>query len=273
MTISESVILGIVQGLGEFLPISSSGHLIIIPYLFKLKPHSLNFDIALHLGTLCSIGVYFFSDLARLAKEGILSIRHKTLNGPPERKLFWFIFIATIPAALAGKLLEEKAETVFRNPLLVASALGGFAVVLYLAQRINKEIKSCLNMKLKDAFLIGIAQALAIFPGISRSGATIASGLALNIKRGDAVRFSFLLSFPIILGAGLLKIKDIFSQNAALDGQALVLGVGFLTSAVAGFLSIHFLLKFVKKYSFNLFIWYRIIIALAVVAVYILRKG
>lgn len=270
MSNSESIILGIIQGVGEFLPISSSGHLIIVPYLFNLKPHSLSFDVALHLGTLCAVGIYFFSDWVNLIKEGFLSLKYRTLGGPLERRLFWFILIATIPGALAGKFLEDNAETVFRNPLLVALALGGFALILYLAQKINKGRKSLVDIKLRDAFLIGLAQSAAIFPGISRSGATIASGLFLNLKKDEAVRFSFLLSFPIILGAGILKLKDIIREG---QNHALYFWAGFSVAALFGLLSIHFLLRFIRKYSFNLFIWYRVAVSLLVIILFILRKG
>ncbi|MDP1853735.1 MAG: undecaprenyl-diphosphatase UppP [Candidatus Omnitrophota bacterium] len=270
MSIFESIILGIVQGVGEFLPISSSAHLIIVPYLLNLKPHSLTFDVALHLGTLCAIGAYFFKDWLKLFKEGFLSLKLRTLQGAPERRLFWFIFIATIPGALAGKLLEEKVETVFRNPLLAASVLGGFAFILYLAQKLGKNTRFLGDMKLKQAFLIGVVQSFALLPGISRSGATMAAGLALNFKKEEAVKFSFLLSFPIILGAGLLKIKDIFS--CFLNGEAKAFLAGFIASAFFGLLSIHFLLKFIRKYSFNLFIWYRIIVCVLVAAVVMLRS-
>lgn len=270
MSNSESIILGIIQGVGEFLPISSSGHLIIVPYLFNLKPHSLSFDVALHLGTLCAVGIYFFSDWVNLIKEGFLSLKERTLAGAPERRLFWFILIATIPGALAGKFFEDKAETVFRNPLLVAFALGGFALILYLAQKINKGRKSLADIKLRDAFLIGLAQSVAIFPGISRSGATIASGLFLNLKKEEAVRFSFLLSFPLILGAGILKLESIIREG---QNHAFYFWAGFSAAALFGLLSIHFLLRFIRKYSFNLFICYRVVVSLLVIILFILRKG
>lgn len=269
MTIPESIILGIVQGIGEFLPISSSAHLIIAPYLFNFKAHTLSFDVMLHLGTLFALSIYFFKDWLRLAKEGFLSLKEMSVAGQ-ERRLFWFILIATIPGAIIGKVFEEKAETVFRNPLLAALVLGVFALFFYLAQKLNKPKKTLEKIFLKDAILIGIAQGLAILPGVSRAGSTIALGLALNFKKEAAVRFSFLLSFPIIFGAGILKINDIFSQNGA---AALCLWVGFIVSALSGLASIHFLLKFIKKYSFNLFIIYRIAVCLLVIGVFLTRKG
>lgn len=270
MSIFESIILGFVQGTSEFLPVSSSGHLILIPYLFGLNPHSLSFDVMLHLGTLAAIVIYFFFDWVKLVKEGFLSLRYRTLKGPPERKIFWYIVIATIPAVIFGKFLEHKAETILREPLLVSLALGGFAIIFYLAQKIGKNIKSLGEINLKDAILIGIAQSCAILPGVSRSGATITASLALNFKREEAVRFSFLLSLPVVLGAGILKMQQILSQNLTIQGY--ILWAGFIVSALSGILSIHFLLKFVKKYSFNIFILYRIVICLVTIGVFILRK-
>ncbi|PIQ89548.1 MAG: undecaprenyl-diphosphatase UppP [Candidatus Omnitrophica bacterium CG11_big_fil_rev_8_21_14_0_20_42_13] len=267
MSIYESIILGIVQGLGEFLPISSSGHLIIVPYLFGFKPHSLSFDVMLHLGTFFALLIYFFSDWLKILKEGYLSLKEKTINGPLERKLFWYILLATIPAVIIGLLFEGLAENTFRSPLLVSLVLAGFGVIFYFAQKKNKGVKTLGEMRRGDAFLIGLAQSIAILPGVSRSGATITAALALDLKKEEAVRFSFLLSMPVVFGAAILKLKDIFHDTANIYWYVLL--AGFLAALVTGLLSIHFLLQFIKRFSFNLFIVYRIIFGMAVAGIFI----
>lgn len=271
MSIGQAVFLGAVQGLGEFLPISSSAHLILIPYVFRFKPHTLSFDVALHLGTLFALAIYFFKDWVKLFREGLAGLKSPLSASSLECRLFWYIVFASIPAALTGVLLEDKAETVFRNPLLAALILAVFGIVFYFAQKIGANSKPLAEISLKEALFIGMAQALAIIPGVSRSAATIACGLSLNFKKEDAVRFSFLLSFPVILGAGIFKIKDIFfllQDRAAIAS----LSAGFLVSVLFGLFSIHFLLKFVKKHNFNIFIIYRLLVFVLVAAIFILTR-
>lgn len=270
MDIVQSIVLGVVQGLGEFLPISSSGHLIVIPWLLGWREHTLSFDVMLHAGTLFAVVVYFWKDWMTLIKEGILSLKEKTLKGVPQRKLFWFIVIASIPGAIIGKLLEDKAETIFRSPFLIAGTIGGFAIIFYLIDRFGRKTRNLQALNLKDSILIGLSQALAIVPGISRSGITIACGLGLKLDRESSAKFSFLLATPIIFGATVIKLRDIFILTNGQQNISLLLG--FIISAVTGFLAIHYLLGYVRRHTFNLFVIYRIIFSLTIFAAFLFRR-
>jgi undecaprenyl-diphosphatase len=266
----QSIVLGLVQGIGEFLPISSSGHLILIPWLFGWDEHSLSFDVMLHAGTLFAVLVYFWREWLLLIKEGFLSIKERKMSGPPERRLFWYIVIASVPGAIIGKLLEEKAEESFRSPLIVASALGAFAVVFYFIDRFSGRKRNLQSLGLVDSVVIGISQAIAIIPGVSRSGATIACGLGMGLDRESSAKFSFLLSAPIIFGATVLKLGDIGKMAGADGGLSLLLG--FSVSAVTGLLAIRYLLSYVKKHTFNIFIIYRILFSLMTFSIFFTRR-
>lgn len=270
MNFIQSVTLGIVQGLGEFLPISSSGHLIVIPWLFGWQEHSLSFDVMLHAGTLFAVAVYFRKEWLVLLKEGFLSIKERRLSGRPERRLFWYIVIATIPGAIIGKLLEEKAEEAFRSPLLTASAMGIFAIVFYLSDRLSARKRNLESLGIIDSAAIGLSQAIAVIPGVSRSGATISCGLGMGLDRESSAKFSFLLSAPIILGATALKFGEITKMAAT--GDIGIHLAGFLSSAITGFMAIRYLLSYVKKHTFNVFVVYRIIFGLTVFSVFFMRK-
>lgn len=265
----QAVVLGIVQGLGEFLPVSSSGHLILIPWLFGWKDHALSFDVMLHAGTLLAVVVYFGKEWKILLREGLLSIRQKTIKGPPERKLFWYIVIASVPGAIIGKLLEEKAESVFRSPLIVAAAMCGFAIIFYLIDSLSGKKRDLDSLDFKDSVAVGLSQSAAIIPGVSRSGITIACGLMLGLNRQSSARFSFLLSTPIILGATVLKIKDVFIMNAA---EFFCVLTGFIVSAAMGFVAISCLMAYVKKHSFIVFVVYRIIFSVIVAGLFFMRR-
>ncbi|MBP9686476.1 MAG: undecaprenyl-diphosphatase UppP [Candidatus Doudnabacteria bacterium] len=264
----EAFILGLVQGLGEFLPISSSAHLIVTPWLFGWRDQGLGFDLALHWGTLFAVVVYFRKDILLLLKGFLHSLRASTrdLHANIYQRLAWLVIIATIPAAVIGKILEPQVEHLFRNPLLIACTMFGFGIVLLVADLFGQKVKNLDHAKPVHAVLVGLSQALALVPGVSRSGSTIAAGLALGFKRADAARFSFLMSIPITMGAGLLKIGD-FGVGVTL-GEVLV---GFLTSAIVGFLAIRFLLQLLTKRGFMVFVSYRIAFAVLIVAVYFLR--
>lgn len=261
MNIFQAIVYGIIQGVGEFLPISSSAHLVITPWLLGWDDPGIAFDVALHLGTLVAVVLFFWKDWIKLFFAGIKGT--KTNDG----KLFWFLVLATIPGALIGKLFEETAETAFRNQALIGLMLIIMGIILYISDRIGKKETHIENIGLKKSFLIGLSQALAIIPGVSRSGITMSAGLFLGMTRESVARFSFLLSTPIILGAGLFKIKDIL--NTQIDKIPFI--VGILTSAIVGFLSIKFLLDYLKNKGFGIFVWYRIIFGLIIIGIYFTR--
>ncbi len=269
MDIFQSFVLGMVQGLGEFLPISSSAHLILTPWLFNWKDPGLAFDVALHWGTLLAVLVYFRTDIRDLIRGFWHSLFKSTRNFQNNiyQKLSWLLLIASVPGAIIGKLLEEKAETIFRNPLLIAITLSSFGLVLWLADFLGKKTKNLDRITKLDALLIGLGQALSIIPGVSRSGSTIAAGMALGFRREDAARFSFLMSVPIIFGAGLVGLKRGIGGVGFLE-----LAVGFLSAAVFGFLSIKYLLRYISSHDYKLFVWYRLILAAIILIVIFARK-
>lgn len=257
-----------VQGLGEFLPISSSAHLILVPWFFGWRDPGLGFDVALHWGTLAAVLVYFRHDVLLLACGFWRSLFYSTrdLKNDLYQRLAWLLAVASVPGAVVGKLLEEQVESVFRNPLLIAMTLGGFGLVLLLADRAGSKQKRLEGIRWWEALLIGCSQALAIIPGVSRSGSTIAAGLGLGFQRADAARFSFLMSIPIIFGAGLVKARHIGS-----DVGFVALGVGFISAAVFGFLSIRYLLRYVAVKNFDIFVGYRLALSAAILAVLYFR--
>ena len=263
MTILQAIILGLVQGLGEFLPISSSAHLVLIPWLFNWEDPGLTFDIALHLGTLIAVAIYFWRDWLRLISKGFTDA--KSTDG----RLFWYLVFATIPGAIIGFLLEKKAETVFRNPVLIAVMLIILGVILYRADRKSARNIEIDNITFKASFLIGLSQALAIIPGVSRSGITMTAGLLLGLTREGAARFSFLLSAPIIFGAAAVKLPHVISHPSLVTPGFII---GMAVSCATGLASIGFLLRFIQTGTFLPFAWYRFILgALVIVAALFLR--
>lgn len=263
MSILHSVILGIVQGLGEFLPISSSAHLIVIPWLLGWPEHTLAFDVALHLGTLLAVLIYFWRDFFAIIVNGL------SKPGTEEGKVLWMIALATIPGALFGVLFDKYVEQVLRTQiLLIAVMLSVLGIILYLADRYGKKENPLEKMNFARAGIIGLAQAFAIFPGISRSGITITTALLLGFEREAAAKFSFLLSAPIIFGAGFYSLlKNIHSVGA----EWLTFSTGIISSAIVGFLAIHFLLGYLKRHDYKVFSVYRILLTALIVIVYLLR--
>jgi undecaprenyl-diphosphatase len=287
LTIIQSVFLGIVQGATEFIPVSSSAHLIIVPWLLGWTDPaltSLPFDVALHLGTLAAVLAYFAGDWVRLIRGFIRSVVERRIGGDPDRRLAWLLLIGTVPGALAGFLFESAIEELFHRPgspvssgamLAMAAIVAAFGLVLLLSDRLARHTKELNGISLIQAVLIGCAQALAVFPGVSRSGATIAAGLGLGFKRADAARFSFLLSAPIIAGAGVKSLFDVVSdaQAGALSGADLVLfAAGFLAAAASGYLCIRFLLNYLQRHRIDVFAFYRFGLA-ALIAVIALARG
>lgn len=262
MSIIQAIVLGIVQGLGEFLPISSSAHLLLVPWFLGWQPSGLAFDLALHLGTLVAVTIYFWRDLLNLAAEG-LTRGTKTPTG----KLAWGIVAGTIPGAFFGYLMGDVVERVFRtNPLSIAALLAVMGAVLYLVDRIGAKRRAIEEIGLMDLFLIGVAQALAVIPGVSRSGATITAGLLLGLQREAAARVSFLLGWPIILGGALIVLKDV---DPSMFTPAFLAGVA--AAAISGYAVIAFLLDYLRGGTFLVFAWYRAVVAVLVVAVHFLR--
>lgn len=262
MTLIQAVVFGLIQGFGEFLPISSSGHLVIFPWLFNFPDSGLSFDVALHLGTLIAIILYFWKDFLEILTTTFFFSSLET--GKKENKKYnknfiWLIVIATIPGAFFGLLFEKQAETIFRNPLLIAGTLSMAGIILYLADKCAKQKRNINDLTKKDALLIGLSQAFAIIPGFSRAGITITSGLFLGLNRVSAARFSFLMSAPIIFGATVLKIGD-FIHNIDIYGVSAV-----IVAALSGYLAIAWLLKFIEKVSYKIFFWYRLVLALIII--------
>jgi undecaprenyl-diphosphatase len=286
ITILQAIILGIVQGATEFIPISSSAHLIIIPWLFGwTNPAltSLPFDVALHLGTLIAVLWYFAQDWVTLISAGFASIKERKIGADLNRRMAWFVVIGTIPGAVVGMLAESKIESLFHEPgvpiqptamIIVGVILAAMAGVLYLADHLATHVKGSEEMTLKDTLIIGFAQALAIFPGVSRSGSTITAGLALGLKRDFAAKFSFLLSAPIIAGAGLKSMVDVLGlvKTGAITSSDLVLfAVGMIAATITGYLVIRFLMVYLQKHTINVFVYYRLVVAAIVIIVALTR--
>jgi undecaprenyl-diphosphatase len=282
--IFQAIVLGIVQGLTEFLPISSSAHLVIIPWLFGWTDSavgSLSFDVSLHLGTLVAIVIFFWKDWITLAGAWFKSIFERKIGDDHNRKMAWFLILASVPGALAGVFFEGKIEELFHSetlsvsPMIVmASIIALLGLVLWLVDRFVKYDRPFEKIGIKDAIIIGCAQALAIFPGVSRSGATITAGRALGLDRISAARFSFLLSAPIIAGAGLksiAKVASLISSGAIPAKEIVIFPIGLVAAALSGIICIKLLLSFLKKYSFATFAVYRFALAAIVLVVALVR--
>ncbi|PCI35396.1 MAG: UDP-diphosphatase [Elusimicrobia bacterium] len=248
MSALQAAVLGIVQGLTEFLPVSSSAHLVVIPKLAGWPDQGLAYDVALHWGTLFAVVVYFWKDLINIAKDGF------TRADSIDRRLFDGLIIATLPGVIAGLAFGDFIETHFRTADRVGISLAFFGILLGLADRFGKKERGADTISLKDCALIGLSQALAIIPGVSRSGITMTAGLALGLKRVDAARFSFLMAVPIVAGAGVLKFKDLLAGGI---DATFFLGVGL--SAVSGLLAIGGLMRYLKNASFTVFAIYRVL--------------
>jgi undecaprenyl-diphosphatase len=268
MSVFQAVVLGLVQGLGEFLPISSSGHLIVVPWLLGWADHGLAFDVALHLGTLLAVIAAFARDWWRLGTSGLRCLFRGRPFAEAEARTLWRIALASIPGAVLGLLLDHWAETTFRAPLLVAATMALLGLVLLLADRRSGRTKEE-EVSTRDALLIGLAQAAAIVPGVSRSGATISAALFLGHGRSEAARFSFLMATPITLGAALVKVPKLLAAG----GGGPVLYWGMATAAVSGFLAIQLLLALVRTRDYRPFVYYRWAFALLVAVVALVRHA
>lgn len=257
----QSIILGIVQGLTELLPISSSAHLTLIPWIFNWSGLSESFDVALHFGTLLAIGLFFFKDWIELIKGGYkLAVKKEKST---EGRMFWYIVLATIPGGIIGFLLDHFLENALKAPLIIATALIVMGIILYVVDKNCKSKISYEKMGLKETFLVGLSQALAFIPGVSRSGVTMTTARILKVDRESAAKYSFMLSAPIVLAATIFKFSS-FTLS-------LEFFIGVITSFLVGVGVIKFLLQYLKKESFKVFAIYRVIAGLAVILIYFLK--
>lgn len=264
MELTQAIFLGLVQGITEVLPISSSGHLVLIPWFFDFSDPGLAFDVALHLGTLLAILIYFRQDWIDIIRGFFAVIGKRHITNQAE-KLPFLILVATVPGALAGYFLESQAESAFRNPLLIAATTFVFALVLLIAEKKGKQKEEQVR-GWKDSLITGVAQALAIVPGVSRSGITISGGMFLGFSREAAARFSFLISVPIILGATIFSLRTSTWETFSTP----VFWGGFLAAIVASLLSVKFLMNFVRSHKLNIFAYYRFLLVIIIVTAYFL---
>jgi undecaprenyl-diphosphatase len=272
MDVFQAIILGAVQGLTEFLPISSSAHLILVPWALGWQQHGLAFDAALHLGTLAALLVYFWRDWVNIVGAFFSGLRDAKKRQSFEFKFALMLVVGTIPAAVVGVVAQDFIESSVRNPQLIAAVMVVFAIILFVAERIGIQRRPMESITPTDALLVGVAQALALVPGVSRSGATITAGLFLGLTRPAAARFSFLLSTPIVLAAGSLQLVKLV--HGGTDGEALtVLGAGVLTAALTGLGAISFLMRFLQTSRTDVFVWYRLAAGLCIFLIALVYPG
>ncbi len=270
----QAIVLGIIQGLGEFLPISSSGHLVVLPKIFSWSDQGLAFDVALHFGTLLAILIYFYEDwkkifiksyfLKQLGKVFIDRKREFFDSKKLKEDTLVVIGLATVPGVLAGLFLDDYAENIFRNPILVGCTLIFGALVLFYADKTGKKKLDEKDITLKIALIIGLFQMLAIVPGMSRSGMTISAALLLGLNRTSSARFSFLLATPIVLGATIKELPELLATGINAE-----LVIGVISAFVSGYLAIKYMLQYLQKQNYNVFVIYRIVLALVIFAMFI----
>lgn len=264
MNIIQALVLGIIQGITEFLPISSSAHLVLTPFFFGWQipeEQIFPFDVLVQVGTLAAVIVYFRNDLWTIVKEVSQSLMNRQPFATPSSRLGWLLLLASLPAGIAGILLKDVVEAAFKSPVNVAFFLIGTAGLLWIAESVGKRNRTLASIGWLDAIWIGIGQALALFPGISRSGATISTGMARNLDRPAAARFSFLMSIPIMTAAGLIGLVDLL-EIPNLISFLPVMATGFFTAAVIGYLAIYWLLSFLARRSLRPFAVYCLSLAI-----------
>jgi len=268
MTLLQALILGLLQGATEFLPVSSSGHLVLIPWLLGWPTPGLAFDALVHWGTAAAVVGYFRREWSALLRAAATAVRRRSL-ADPQARLLALLIVGTLPGALAGWLLEDFFEGMFARPVAAAAFLLVTAAILVLSERFAHQERGLKDLSWPDALFVGSAQAVAILPGISRSGATIATGMGRGLRREPAARFSFLLATPIILGAGLLQVVDLV-QAGSLAAQFPVLGIGFLSALLSGLVCIHFLLRYLQRRPLYPFALYCAVLGIAGLAIALL---
>jgi undecaprenyl-diphosphatase len=273
-TIVQALVMGIVQGLTEFLPVSSSGHLVVVPFLFGWRDpflNSLAFSVMLHLGTLVALLAYFRTDWARLIPAGVATLRDRSFRGDADRRLAWLLVASTIPAALVGIAFNDLIEDQFRQIGLVALMLVVGGVILFVADRVGRRSRAIADITFPVAVGIGAAQALALVPGISRSGISISAGRLAGLDREAAARFAFLMATPITAGAGLFEVRRLLTGEAGVDVSLAPMLVGMVAALLSGLAAIHFMLRYLRTRSLDIFVWYRFVLAAVVVVVWLAR--
>lgn len=266
-----SALLGIIQGLTEFWPISSSGHLVIAHEIFKFNfIDNLSFDVALHWGTLIALLIFFRKDIINYIIAFFKSFAKWDLKNNVNQRLAWYILIASSPAFIFGYFWGDKIEKTFSDPIIISFLLIVFGIFFIIFEKVFATIKDLDQLDLESSFVIGLAQLISFAPGVSRSGITILAGIAQKLKREAAARFSFLLSIPVVFGAGVKKIYDLMSINLT-GNEWIILFLGFTTSLVVGYFTIKFLLKFLASHPLNIFGYYRIILGIIVILWVIFR--
>lgn len=272
MPLLHAIVLGIIQGITEFLPISSTAHLIVIPMALGWDDGGLTFDIALHVGTLAAVLLYFFRDWVQILAQGFgLSIGHDPALSK-NRGLLWLLVLGSIPAGIIGYLFEKQAEHSLRSPYVIGTTTIAIGIVMWIADRAGRRQRDLGHVRGGDALAIGAAQALAVIPGVSRSGVTISAGLFCNLDRPAAARFSFLLLTPVTAGAAGKKLWDVMRHGAGIPADMhTAFLAGMLASAISGILVIGFLMKYLRRRTLSAFVWYRIIFGIIVFALAVFR--
>lgn len=265
MELMQILILSIVQGITEFLPISSSAHLILVPILTEWQDQGLAFDVAVHVGTLAAVVIYFRNDIGRMFVAWLNSLVKRELT--PDARVAWGVLLGTIPVGLVGLFFKDFIEVYLRSPLVIATTTIVFGLLLWFADRIGERIRTEYDLRGWDILLIGLSQALALIPGTSRSGVTMTAALFLGFTREAAARFSFLLSIPVILLAGSLLTKDLVESAAPVDWTALILGVIF--SAISAFVCIHYFLQFLNRFGMMPYVIYRLLLGVFLLFVFL----
>jgi undecaprenyl-diphosphatase len=266
MPLLQVIVLAIVQGLTEFLPISSTAHLYLTSWLLGWNAESLSFDIALHIGTLAAVLAYFFRDWVQIVAQGLGMSYAPDVELKLNRGMLWLLAIATIPVGIAGYLFNKQAETSWRNPFVIGTMLIVVGLLMWIADRAGKGQRDLATVSGADAVTIGLAQALAVVPGTSRSGITITAGLFRNLNRGAAARFSFLLSTPAIAAAAAKALYDLHKHGGIPPDMRLAFVVGVAVSTVVGFAVIAWFLRFLQRGTLLVFVYYRIIFGIMVLA-------
>jgi undecaprenyl-diphosphatase len=273
MPLYQAIVLAVVQGVTEFLPISSTAHLILVPWVMGWRDPGLTFDVALHLGTLAAVVVYFARTWLKLLLLGF-GVRFGAPDDLDQNpRLFWFLVIATIPAAAAGAAFERYAATTLRSPYIIAATMIGIGLLLWWSEIKGRFQKNLGKVSLGDAVIIGAWQALAVVPGVSRSGITIAAALFRDVNREAAARFSFLLATPVIAGAALKAGWNIVKAGGLAPEMQAAFGVGVLVSAITGYAAIAFFIRYLQTRTLKFFVWYRVICGIIIIALALFLRG